>query len=107
MREIRVHISQQDYDMLKNDADNLGISVRQLVNSRAVGCDWQLAKAKLLCQEIAKCRELLNQIVRHETQREVGLYEDDIIRLEEMMYDIEKTTAAYVSAVLKEIKRIG
>ena len=107
MREIRIHISQQNYDVLKKEADNLGITVRQLIHSRALGSDMQLVKVKLLCNEIAQCRGLLNRIVQRETNREEGLYEDDIIRLEEMMSRVERITAVYVRAALKEAKRDG
>lgn len=107
MREIRIHISQQNYDAFKNEADNLGISVRQLIHSRAIGDDMQLVKVKLLCNEIAQCRKLLNQIVQRETHRELGLYEDDIIRMEEIMSRIERTAATYARTALKEAKRGG
>ena len=105
MKSIRPEFDEQEYMMLKQEADALGVSLKQLVRNRALRIateDTPLSKAKILGDEISKCRIVLNEIIRRETYVEERLYEDDIIRIEMTMNNIEKIVAAFIA---EEIKR--
>lgn len=105
MKSIRPEFNEQEYMVLKQEADELGVSLKQLVRNRALKIvteDTPLSKAKILGDEISKCREVLNEIIRRETHVEERLYEDDVIKLELAISELERNVAAFIS---EEIKR--
>ena len=105
MKSIRPEFNEKEYASLKQEADELGVSLKQLVRNRALKIvteDTPLSKAKFLGDEISKCREVLNKIIRRETYVEERLYEDDVIRIEMTMSELERNVAAFIA---EEIKR--
>lgn len=110
MRDVRPEFTPKEYHRLQIEADRLCVSVKQLVHDRAVGistADTPLNSAKILTDEITKTREVLNEIIKREMTADVRLYEDDIIRLEMSMTELEGIVTACVAKVLKEMKRYG
>ena len=107
MKDIRLQFSDEEYRTIKNDADRLQISVRQLVHDRAAEHGCTLCKALILSAETTRIRDVLNQIIRRETAADLRLYEDDMIRLERIMAELEQTVTRYVSGVLKEVRTCG
>lgn len=77
MKEVRIIFSGNEYESLKNAADMRGITVKQLAHDRAIGVvpeDAPLSAAKILADEIAAYREVLNQIIKRETTADIRLY---------------------------------
>ena len=110
MKEIRVALSLQEYSDIKSKADQLGISFRQLVHNRVTGIDPENTPfnlAKRLSEEISACRRDINRIIQRETRSELGLYEDDIIRLDLRMAELEGIVTAFVGTALRQVKRSG
>lgn len=110
MKDIRPQFTPEEYARLRRDADRLGVSLKQLVHDRALGTDTStspLNSAKILSDEISKTREVMNRIIKREATAEIRLYEDDVIRLEMTMENIEAMVAAYITQVLKAVKSYG
>jgi hypothetical protein len=110
MKSIRPEFNEQEYEMLTQEADELGISLKQLVRDQAlkiVTGDTPLSKAKILSGEISKCREVLNGIIKREIDSNEHLYEDDIIRIEMAMHELEEIVTVFVRDQLREAKRYG
>ena len=106
MKEIRIKFTQKEYDWLEWDAGQLGVSAQQLTHDRAMGVfgdDWRLAAVQILAKEMAQVREALNQRIRRETEAEIRLYEDNMIRMELEVERLEGIVAKYVSEVLKGV----
>lgn len=104
MKDIRPEFTPEEYDRLKEEADRLGVPLKKLVHDRAMEADTggkPLTAAQMLSMEMSQVRELLNQIIRRESTVEIGLYEDDVIRLELTMARLEEITADFISQVLK------
>ena len=66
--------------------------------------DTPLCSTRLLCEEVAKYRKVLNQIILRETEVDIRLYEDDIIRMEMSLSGLEHIVTEFVKAKLKEAK---
>ena len=111
MKEIRPKFTNEEYDQLKNEANQCRISVQKLVHDRAVNVDpidAPLHGAQILSDGMASIRADLNQIIRRETSAEIRLYEDDIIQLEMSMADLEQIVSKYLAQVSRmEVKRHG
>lgn len=104
MKDIRPEFTPEEYDRLKEEADRLGVPLKKLVHDRAVQAETggkPLTAAQMLSMEMSQVRELLNQIIRRESTVEIGLYEDDVIRLELTMARLEEITADFISQILK------
>ena len=104
MKDIRPEFTPEEYDRLKEEADRLGVPLKKLVHDRAMQADTggkPLTAAQMLSMEMSQVRELLNQIIRRESSVEIGLYEDDVIRLELTLARLEEITADFISQVLK------
>ena len=105
MQEVRPKFSVEEYESLKKDADRLRISIRQLVHDRAVNCNGDyshLYGIQALSTEMALIRSEINQVIHREMDEEIRLYEDDIIRLEKSMADLEQVVAKHISRVLRK-----
>lgn len=110
MKNVRPEFTEEEYTKIKQEADALGVSLKQFVRDRALGIvteDTPLCSTKLLCDEMAKCREVLNQIIRKEIESGIGLYEDDIIRTEMTMAELEERVTAFTRTKLREAKHHG
>ena len=110
MAEIRVNFSAKEYKELKTAAEYLGLSIKELVHIRAIGEsaeDNPLCTTKLLCLEISKYRQVLNQIIQRETTAEIKLFEDDMIAMELSMAGLEAVVANFVKDQTKKVKRNG
>ena len=106
MKEIRTAFTTEEYHRLKFESDRHNISLKQLVHDRAVKVsrgDNPLTAAQILAQEITKNREALNQIIKRETAAETRLYEDDIIRLEISMTELEGIVSAFIAEILRKV----
>ena len=104
MKDIRPEFTPEEYERLKEEADRLGVPLKKLVHDRAMQADTggkPLTAAQMLSMEMSQVRELLNQIIRRESSVEIGLYEDDVIRLELTLARLEEITADFISQVLK------
>ena len=110
MKEVRIIFSGNEYESLKNAADIRGITVKQLAHDRAIGVvpeDAPLSAAQILADEIAAYREVLNQIIKRETTADIRLYEDDVIRLEMSMRELESIVAAFISKMIRRVNDHG
>lgn len=106
MKDVRPEFTPEEFHRLRFEADRLNISLKQLVHDRAVmvsPADNPLSAAQILAKEIAQNREVLNQIIKRETTAETRLYEDDLIRLEIAMTELEGIVTAFVSEVLRKV----
>lgn len=106
MKDVRPEFTPEEYHRLSLEANRLGISLKQLVHDRAVRKspgDSPLTAAQVLAREISQNREVLNQIIRRETAAEIRLYEDDVIRLEMAMTELEGIVTAFISEVLRKV----
>ena len=104
MKDIRPEFTPEEYDRLKEEADHLGVPLKKLVHDRAMQADAggkPLTAAQILSIEMSQVRDVLNQIIRRESSVEIGLYEDDVIRLELTMARLEGITVDFISQVLK------
>lgn len=104
MKDIRPEFTPEEFERLKKEADRLGVPLKKLVRDRAVQADTggkPLTVVQILSMEMSQVRDLLNQIIRRESTVEIGLYEDDVIRLELTMARLEEITADFISQVLK------
>ena len=107
MKDIRPQFTEEEYSRLRTEADRLCVSLKQLVRDRALGIvteDTPLCSTRLLCEEVAKYRKVLNQIILRETEVDIRLYEDDIIRMEMSLSGLEDIVTEFVKAKLKEAK---
>lgn len=107
MKDIRPQFTEKEYALLRTEADRLGVSLKQLVRDRALGIeteDTTICSTRLLCEEMSKYRKVLNQIILRETQADVRLYEDDIIRMEMSISGLEDVVTEFVKTKLKETK---
>lgn len=110
MKEIRINLTDEEYCTIRADADRLGISIKKLVHDRVMGAapeDSPLCSAQMLCNEIAQYRESLNIIIRREAGVFPRLYEDDMIRLEMSMCELEGIVATFVSEMMRRMKKDG
>ena len=107
MKDVRPEFNTSEYERLTREASALGVSVKRLVHDRALGistADTPLSVAKKLSDEISLCRDAINQIARREMAADIRLYEDDIIRLEMEMANIEAMVSAILTQTIKEAK---
>lgn len=103
--EMRMALSSGEYDALCQEAVNLGISLKQLIHSKACGSsqgESRLQASFEISRELSKHREVLNQLIRREITLDQGLVEDDLIRLEQSMTAMERQVADLIHRVLKE-----
>ena len=110
MKDIRLKLLDEEYDTIQSDAQHLQLSVRQLIHDRATGRDGiqaTLYSAQVLSEDMARIRGALNQIIRRETEAKIRLYEDDVIRLEEIMAKLEQLVTRYIADTLKEVRTCG
>ena len=110
MKEIRVTLTEEEYRAFRADADRLGISIKKLVHDRVIGAtpeDSPLCTAQMLCNEIAQYRESLNIIIRRESGVFPRLYEDDMIRLEMSMCELERIVATFASEIMRRARKDG
>jgi hypothetical protein len=110
MKDIRPQFTEEEYSQLLLEADRLEVSLKQLVRDRALGIvteDTPLTAAKILSDEISKVRDVMNRIIRRETTAEIRLFEDDIIRLEMAMKELEGIVAAFISEMIKKVRNVG
>ena len=111
MKEIRPKFTNEEYEQLKNEANQCRISVQKLVHDRAVNVDpvdAPLHGAQILSDGISSIRADLNRIIRRETSAGIRLYEDDMIQLEMSMADLEQIVSKYLAQVSRmEVKRHG
>ena len=110
MKDVRPQFTEEEYFALRAEADLLGISLKRLVRDRALGIateDTPLCSARVLCAEMTACREVLNQIIQRETEADVRLYEDDIIRIEMTMCELEGIVTTFVGKMIRQVKRNG
>lgn len=106
MKEVRPVFTPEEYQKLSVEANQLHISLKQLVHNRAVGTnpvDTPLTSAQILAAEISKNRAVLNRIILHETTADPRLYEDDMIRMEMAMTELEGIVTAFIAEVLKKV----
>lgn len=109
MKDVRPQFTEEEYRQLRLEADRLGVSLKQLVRDRALGIvteDTPLAAAKILSEEISTIREVLNRIIQRETTAEIRLWQDDIIRLEKAMEDVEESVATFMGEMMK-VRNVG
>ena len=105
MKEIRSKFSDDEYASLNTDAVKLHISIPKLVHDRALQQDPMespLSGARVLSNGMSGIRNSLNQIIRQETDSGIRLYEDDMIRLETAMAELEHIVCRYISSVSKK-----
>lgn len=110
MKNIRPEFTEEEHAKLKKESDALGVSLKQLVHDRALGIvteDSPLCSTQMLCDEMEKCREVLNQIIQREVESGIGLYEDNIIRLEMSTAELERVVIEFTRAKLREAKHHG
>ena len=110
MNDVRLRFNDEEYSDLKTDADRLQVSVRQLVHDRAVrgdSPDPPLHGVQILANEVAQVRESMNQIIRRETNAELRLYEDDVIRIERVMTNLEENVCVLIKEILRQVKKNG
>lgn len=110
MKTIRPYFLDCEVAQLEEEAGRIGISVKDLVHDRAMKMvpeDAPLSSAKILADEISECRAVFNEIARREMGVKTRLYEDDIIRMEMALNNIEAMVAAYITQVLAEVKDDG
>ena len=106
MKEVRPVFTLEEYQQLCTEADFLSISLKQLVHDRAIGAnvaDNPLTSAQILANEISKNRDVLNRIIQRETTAELRLYEDDIIRIEMAMTELESIVTSFIAEVLRRV----
>ena len=105
MKEIRIIFTPEEYNRLDDEAVSLGVTVKKLIHTRAVGIGLEgssIYAARELSNEISQYRESLNRIIKRETTAEIRLYEDDIIMMEQIMVHIEEMVALYIAHAIKE-----
>ncbi len=108
MKILRIELGEGEYGQLREEAGRLGVSVRQLVHDRAVATDSDgaiLGSAKIMADEIARCREAINDVIRYEMGASPRLYEADIIRLENSICKIEGIVAAFIGEALRQVRK--
>lgn len=105
MKDVRPEFTPEEFEALKHDADLLNIPLKKLVHDRALQKepDSDLFNTVLvLSKEISEYRAALNEIIKRETSADSHLYEDDIIRLEMSMANLEAVVSAVISDVMKK-----
>lgn len=104
MRELRLNLTEAEYTYLLAESERLEVPIKQLIIDRALHMDarsLRLLSLKHLSLELSEIRKLLNQIIRRETLTKEGLYEEDIIRLEDSLSATESIVAEAVSELLR------
>ena len=107
MKEVTLKFRHDEYALLQADANKLQISVRQLIRNRALEAGCALCKAMAMSAELSLIREQINRLIRQETDQAPRLYEDDLIRLEMTMTELEQTVTRYISDLLTEVRAYG
>lgn len=110
MKDVRLKLLDEEYEAIRSDAEQLQLSVRQLIHDRATGRDSiqaALYSALVLSEEMARIRGALNQIIRRETEAEIRLYEDDVIQVERIMAELEQMVTRYIADTLREVQSHG
>lgn len=110
MKEVRVKFSTEEFERLKERAEYLGLSTKELVHICAMGEapeDTPLCATQLVCREISEYRQALNRIIQRETQAEIRLFEDDIIALEISLSGLERVVAEFVREQSKAVRKSG
>lgn len=108
MTVVTVKFVPEEYESLQAEADRLQLSVTQLIRTQVLGHGCALCKALTLSAEMSLIREQINQIIRREIAESPRLYEDDLIRLEQTMTELEKKVSQYILDVLRnEVIRNG
>ena len=110
MKDVRPKFTDDEYDHLINEANQLQISVQKLVHDRAISANPSnspLYGALILSDGMASIRADLNRIIRRETEAEIRLYEDDVIRLEGLMTELEQMVVRYIADALREVRAHG
>ena len=105
-KKVRIEFTMDEYNWLAWDAGQLGVSMAQLAHDRAMGVfgdDLRLAAVQILSEEMVQVREALNRQIRRETESEIRLYEDNMIRMELEVGRLEGIVEKYISAVLREV----
>lgn len=105
MKHVRPEFTPEEYEALTHDADLLNIPIKKLVHDRALQKEPEsdsFNTVLALSKEISEYRAVLNEIVKRETSADSHLYEDDIIRLELSMANLEAMVSAVVSDVMKK-----
>ena len=106
MKEVRPVFTPEEYLKLCAEANQLHIPLKQLVHDRAIGtdpADTPLTSAQILANEISKNRAVLNRIIQRESSADPRLYEDDMIRMEMAMTELEGIVSAFISELLKKV----
>lgn len=106
MKEVRPVFTLEEYQQLYAKANQLSIPLKQLVHDRAVGAnpaDKPLSSAQMLANEISKTRDVLNRIIQREITADPRLYEDDMIRMEMAMTELEGIVTTFISEVLRRV----
>lgn len=104
MKELRLNLTEAEYTYLLAEAERLEMPIKQLIIDRALHIDaksLRLLYIKHLSLELSEIRKLLNQIIQRETLTKEGLYEEDIIRLEESLASTERIVAKAISELLR------
>ena len=110
MKEVRIPMSEEEYQQLKTEASSLCVSPKLLMRDRIFGvvtAESPLWSAKILADEIAALRSEINHIVKTESTSRIRIYEDNLIRLESSMNAVETMVATYISNAMKEAKKHG
>ena len=105
-KKVWIEFTQKEYDWLRFDADQLGASVEEMTHDRAM-CffftDPRLAAVQILSEEMAKVRDALNQRIKWETEEEIRLYEDNMIRMELEVARLEGVVGKFIATMLREV----
>lgn len=105
MKEVRIQFTPEEYENIKTDAEQLGVSLKSLIHNRTISntSASTFYLAKTLSDEVSLCRREFNRIIQREMRSGSGLFEDDIIRLELTLSEVEKIVTTFVSTKLKEV----
>ena len=101
MKVVTVKFCSEEFESLQAEADRLQLSVTQLIRTQVLGHGCALCKALTLSAEMSLIREQINQIIRQEIAESPRLYEDDLIRLEQTMTELEKKVSQYILDILR------
>ena len=104
MKEIRSHFNELEYTLLKDSADQYGVSIKQLIRDRALGISQEekpLVVVQKLGETLGECRDMMNEIIKREICTKDHLYEDDIIRMEKLLTRAESMVADCIAQMIK------
>ena len=101
MKVVTVKFGPEEFESLQAEADRLQLSVTQLIRTQVLEHRCALCKALILSAEMSLIREQINQIIRREVAESPRLYEDDLMRLEQAMTELEKKVSQYILDVLR------